>query len=53
MDIRLYKPVDGVKELSGNIAGYTKEELTILTADGRNVTVALKDAAKISLHIDF
>jgi len=53
VDIKFYKPVDGVKELSGRITGYSRDELTIQTDDGRDVRVNIKDAAKISLHIDF
>ena len=53
VDIKLYKPVDGSKEYSGRIAGYTKEKLDIITADNKDISVDLKDAAKISLHIDF
>ena len=53
VDIRLYKPVDGKKEYSGKITGYSPDKLEILTAENKTVAVDLKDAAKISLHIDF
>jgi ribosome maturation factor RimP len=53
VDIRLYKPMDGHKEYSGKITGYSPEKLEILTVDNKNISVDLKDAAKISLHIDF
>lgn len=53
VDIKLYRPMDDTKELSGKITGYTKDDLTILKDDGGCVTVELKDTAKISLHIDF
>jgi ribosome maturation factor RimP len=53
VDIKLYKPFDGVKEISGNITGYTKDDLTVLQADGKSTTLQIKDTAKISLHIDF
>lgn len=53
VDIKLYRPVDGTKEYSGQITGYSKETIEIRTAEGENVSIDLKDAAKISLHIDF
>lgn len=53
VDVRLYKPLDGKKEYSGKITGYSPEKLEILTADNKRISVDLKDAAKISLHIDF
>jgi len=53
VDIKLYRPVDGQKEYSGQIIGYSKETIEIRTADGANVAIDLKEAAKISLHIDY
>ncbi len=53
VDIKLYKPMDGKKEYSGQVTGYTKEDIEITEADGTKHTINLKEAAKISLHIDF
>ena len=53
IDIKLYKNLDGKKLYSGRLTGYTQDSITIETADNNAVTIALKDAAKITPHIDF
>lgn len=53
VDVKLYKPLDGKKEYSGQITGAGDESLEIRTTDGRTISIPLKEAAKISLHIEF
>lgn len=49
VDITLYKAVDGNKNLTGALTGYTKDTITI----DETKEIALKDIALVRLHIDF
>ncbi|MEI6101702.1 MAG: ribosome maturation factor RimP [Eubacteriales bacterium] len=53
VDLKLYKPLDGKKEYSGQITGATGDTLEIRTVDEKTMSIALKDAAKVCLHIEF
>ena len=52
VDIRLYAPLDGKKELTGTLVSYTGEELTVALQKGEK-TIARKACALIRPHIDF
>ena len=52
VDIRLYAPLDGKKELTGTLVSYTGEELTVALQKGKK-TIARKACALIRQHIDF
>lgn len=52
IDIRLYAPVDGKKELTGTLVSFTADELTVALAKGEK-TLARKACALIRPHIDF
>ena len=49
VDVRLYRPVEGVKEFTGALAGY--EDGAVLLKDGRRFDK--KDVAQVRLHVDF
>ena len=53
IDIKLYKPVDGKKLVSGRLKGFDGENVTVETENEDEISVNVKDAAKITLHIDF
>lgn len=50
VDIKFYKPVDGSKETSGKLAGYSKESITI-EVDGQNKDYARSEIASVKLSI--
>ncbi|MBP5253975.1 MAG: ribosome maturation factor RimP [Lachnospiraceae bacterium] len=52
VDVRLYKAVDGVKELTGTLAGYTKDALT-LVRDGAGTEIDRKNISRIAEHVDW
>lgn len=49
VDITLYKPIDGEKNITGVLTGYAENSITI--DDTREFS--LKDIALVRLHIDF
>ena len=51
IDIKFYKPVDGTKEITGKLVGYSKEEITIEIADG-DKSYARSDIAGVKLSLD-
>lgn len=51
VDIKFYKPVDGSKETSGKLAGYSKESITI-EVDGQNKDYARSEIASVKLSLD-
>ena len=56
LDIRLYAPLNGKKELVGTLVSFTGEELTVLMEQGakkNELTLSRKACALIRPHIDF
>ncbi len=53
VDVKLYKPLDGAKEYCGQIAAVGEDSLEIHTTNGKTIAIPFKEAAKISLHIEF
>jgi Uncharacterized protein conserved in bacteria len=53
VDVKLYKPLEGKKEYSGQITGVGEDSVEIRLTDGKAIAIPLKEAAKISLHIEF
>ena len=49
VDITLYKPIDGEKNITGVLTGYAKDTITI----DETRELPLKDIALVRLHIDF
>ena len=52
VSVKLYAPLDGKKELQGILTAYDAESFT-LSADGKEVCIARKDAALIKPVIEF
>ena len=52
IDIKFYKPVDGAKEVSGKLVGFTKEDITI-EKDGTDKAYARSEIASVKLSLDF
>lgn len=52
LDIRLYAPLNGKKELVGSLVSFTDADLTVQTEKGE-MTLAKKACALIRPHIDF
>ena len=51
IDVKLYKPFDGIKEYTGTLTAYTPDSITIET-DENEIIVEQKETAKICLHLD-
>lgn len=51
VEVRLYKPMDGVKSLCGELAGMDREFVTLLIG-GESVRIARADAALVRLSPD-
>ncbi|MBQ9251172.1 MAG: ribosome maturation factor RimP [Clostridia bacterium] len=51
VEVRLFKPLDGVKELQGILAGFDKENLTLEVA-GENKEIPRKAAALVKPIVD-
>ncbi len=49
VDVTLYKAIDGEKNITGALTGYTKDTITI----DETKELPLKDIAVVRLHIDF
>ena len=52
VDVKLYRPVNGVKALCGALEGYEDGNVTIQTG-GRTMTLEKKDVAQVRLHVTF
>lgn len=50
--VRLYAPINGKKEYTGELTSYTEDSFTIATAGG-DMTFEKKDASKVQQYIDF
>lgn len=53
LDIKLYKNMNGTKLISGRLVECTEDSITVEDADDNRVTIGIKDAAKVTEHIDF
>lgn len=51
VDVKLYKPFEGLKEYTGSLTAYTPTSVTIET-EVSEIVFELKETAKISLHLD-
>ncbi len=52
VDIKLYKPLDGTKELTGELISFDKDNLTIKLGEEEKI-IAKSLCAKVSLSVDF
>ena len=52
IEIRLYEPLDGSKELTGELTGYDGKTVSI-NANGREITLPVEKTAKINLAVVF
>lgn len=50
--VKLYRPVDGVREFAGELADYQNGDVTIGTADGQTLTFAKKDISSVRIRED-
>ncbi len=50
--VRLYAPINGKKEYTGELTSYTEDSFTIATAGG-DMTFEKRDASKVQPYIDF
>ena len=53
IDVKLYKALNGAKELFGTLCSYNDGEFSLELLNGEIVTISVKDAALIRPHIEF
>jgi ribosome maturation factor RimP len=53
VELKTYKAIDKVKEFTGSLKQYDKENVTIVTQDGQEMTFARADIAYIRQAIEF
>ena len=53
IDIKLYRNLNGSKLVSGRLVDCNDDSITVEDADDNRVTIGIKDAAKVTEHIDF
>ena len=53
IDVRLFKPINGMKELCGMLCGYDNGVFTVEVQNGEKLEIAVKSASLIRPHIDF
>ncbi len=53
VDVKLYKALNGAKELLGTLCEYNDGEFGIELSNGETVKISVKDAALIRPHIEF
>lgn len=54
IDVKLYAPINGKKQITGELAEYNDEAFTIIEEKkGERIEIAKKSAATIKPHIDF
>ena len=51
--VRFFKPVDGQKEMTAELAGADKDGITVITDSGEEKTFPLADVAQVKLWLDF
>lgn len=52
IDIGLYRPINGSKQLSGELIGYDGTNITA-EVDGEKITLPQKETTYVKLHFDF
>ena len=50
---KYFKPVDGQKEMTVELAGADKDGITVITDGGEEKTFPLADVAQVKLWLDF
>ena len=53
VEVRLFRPLDGSKELTGILKDYNKEKIEIETADGNVLPIMREQIALVRLALDF
>ena len=52
VDVKLFSPLNGEKQFTGELAAYGDDHITLLQKKGR-LTIPLAQIAQVRLHIDF
>ncbi len=53
VDVRLYRPKDGAKELTGRLTGYDEAGRVTLECAGKSVTLEKAEVAQVRLRVEF
>lgn len=52
VDVKLYKAMDGQKEFTGTLKGFTSDEI-VISIDGNDRTFLRKEVGSVKLHVEF
>ncbi len=53
VDIKTYKPIDGLKQMTGVLLSYDKDSIEISAESGEKIRIGRSDLAKVNLSVDF
>lgn len=53
VEVKLFEPIEGVKELEGVLHAYDQRKITIMTEDGSEIELERNKIAQVRLKIDF
>lgn len=53
VDIKTFKPINGLKQMTGVLLSYDKDSIEISDGGGSKIKIGRSDLAKVNLSIDF
>ena len=53
VDIKTYKPIGGLKQMTGVLLSYDKDSIEISAESGEKIRIGRSDLAKVNLSVDF
>lgn len=53
VDIKTYKPIDGLKQMTGVLLSYDNDSIEISAESGEKIRIGRSDLAKVNLSVDF
>ncbi|MCR5405756.1 MAG: ribosome maturation factor RimP [Lachnospiraceae bacterium] len=53
VDVKTYKPIDGLKQMTGVLLSYDKDSIEISAESGEKIRIGRSDLAKVNLSVDF
>ena len=53
VDVKTYKPIDGLKQMTGVLLSYDKDSIEISAESGEKIRIGRSNLAKVNLSVDF
>ena len=53
VDVKLYSPIDGVKEFTALLSDYKEKTMLLKTEDGKEINLPLEKASSVRLTVEF